>query len=139
MADALLVQDLLDENFEKPETIAAMNRYIEKKKRFSYIQSINIEDAMKYSYAISIDNSKYELLKKTFKHAGFKNVPKLFNGVVDKTKTGPENCKASHIKLIQYAKDNCFPYVIVFEDDAYPRIDCKKTLEEYFKVVPDTA
>ena len=41
--------------------------------------------------------------------------------------------------LIKKAKSNNLPYILVFEDDAYPCIDCQNKFEQYLKCIPKDA
>ena len=50
-----------------------------------------------------------------------------------------QRCTKSHISAIEYAKRRKMPYVLIFEDDAYPCIDCFKHLDAYAKSIPNDA
>lgn len=47
------------------------------------------------------------------------------------------NCAYSHASIIKLAKELDWPFVCIFEDDAYPCYDIKTKLEFYLKNVPD--
>lgn len=100
---------------------------------------IDIDDLLKHSVAISIDYKKYQVFKEIFKQTGFTTIPRYFQGSTLSEKTGPENCTIAHNLVIKYAKEYNWPYVLVFEDDAYPIIDCVKKLSTYLNIVPDDA
>ena len=42
----------------------------------------------------------------------------------------------SHIKALEYAKDNNWPYVIILEDDITIAQDFKKRIKLLFKLLP---
>lgn len=65
--------------------------------------------------------------------------PNKVTGSHDKKLTGPQNCTKSHLNIIEYAKKNNLPFVAVFEDDAYPRINAEKYLNEYLYRIPKQA
>lgn len=112
------------------------------KKDFAYIanaKSLSLDDVMNNAYAISIDDSRYSLMCRTFKYAGFKTLPKKFDGVKNKSLKPWQCCSLAHINLVNYAKDKKLPYVMVFEDDAYPCINCAEKLEKYLSIVPANA
>lgn len=70
---------------------------------------------------ISIDQNRYDRLVKIFNH--FKIQPPMkIDGIIEKDHAIA--CKKSHILALEYAKEHKFPYCIIFEDDAYPCIDC---------------
>ena len=103
--------------------------------------SINIdyEQIMKNSFAISIDKSKYDLLTKIFNASNFKFIPKMFNGCVNKKIKPFQRCTQSHVDLITQAKQKDLPFVLVFEDDAYPCIECVTKFKNYIKNIPSDA
>lgn len=45
----------------------------------------------------------------------------------------------AHLNAIKHAKKNNFPYVLVFEDDAYPCNDALDRLDRYAMCIPADA
>lgn len=91
-------------------------------------------DISKYSYVITINNDRYEYQKRVFAHYGIPQ-PIKFDGL-KKEPTPEDGCLYSHISLIMMARCLDFPYIVIFEDDAYPRKDIKEKLEYYLQRIP---
>lgn len=134
-AERLLISDMLNENFKTD----IIRRYVkcstENRKKW-YKDQILIKDFFKNSCMITIDDQKFmktcEIFQKKFN--GLR--PLKVYGSHDKKLTGPQNCKQSHINVVKYAKDKNLPFIVVFEDDAYPRTDALERLEEYLYRIP---
>lgn len=94
-------------------------------------ESITLE---KNAFVISMNDKRLEMFKKIFKHY---NIPEpiLFNAAT--SRDGTKGCLLSHWAIYKLAETLQLPYVIVFEDDAFPR----KNIIEYFnnaiECVPD--
>ena len=73
---------------------------------------------------------------KVFKAYGFSIVPELLVGSQLKNMSGPYNCKHSHMRAVKLAKSRNWPFVMLFEDDAYPCDDVMHKLEELLYAVP---
>jgi glycosyl transferase family 25 len=54
----------------------------------------------------------------------------------EKFMPGEIGCTMSHIKALEYAKDNNWPYVIILEDDITIAQDFKKRIKLLFKLLP---
>jgi hypothetical protein len=98
---------------------------------------INISDVLKNSYCISIDKHKYLLFNTIFKKCGFKTIPKLMHGIINKDNTPAMNCKNSHLNVVKYAKKCNLPYVLIFEDDAYPCNNIIIEFQKYLNNIPN--
>lgn len=97
---------------------------------------IDINTLFNNAYMICVDeySDRLELEKKLFNYHKIP-FPKIFKGTTNKGEcnSAPNN---SHMQLIQYALDNNLPYILVFEDDAYP-INCTiKNIEKLLQNVP---
>ena len=96
--------------------------------------NISVNDAFNHSFVMSIDVNRYKLLCETFRYVGLP-LPRLFIG-----KTSTTRCKGgadeTHLSIIEYAKRNNWPFVMVFEDDALPRKDAYSMLEYYLTGIP---
>jgi GR25 family glycosyltransferase involved in LPS biosynthesis len=73
-----------------------------------------------YAYVISINSDRYNIFKKRVGKLG--NIKK-FEGIIPKDKgryggIGSRGCAESHLSVIKKARDNKWPYVIIFEDDS---------------------
>lgn len=96
-----------------------------------------MDEFFKNSFAISIDKDRYNLLVKIFDNTfGIGNHPKLFTGCTNKELSGPQKCKLSHVTIVKKAKQMNLPFVVLFEDDAYPCIDAKRKLEGILYGIP---
>ena len=49
------------------------------------------------------------------------------------------NCAISHLEIVKLAKFNYLPFVVIFEDDAYPLIKLNTELKKYLSVIPADA
>lgn len=102
-----------------------------------YQKQLLIDDVFKNSFVISIDKNKYNRFLKIFKtQFGTLLLPKLFVGSQNKKLTGPQNCTLSHLNIVKNAKCMNLPYVMIFEDDAYPCIDVYNKFSMYLKYLP---
>lgn len=104
------------------------------------------------SYCITIDDNVYNKLTNRFKKVGLP-IPKKIYGptpdklpheIIDEYQTKEFSlpticCNCAHRQIIQLAKEMKYPYVTVFEDDAYPRKDVAEQLTNAFKVIPKDA
>ena len=92
------------------------------------------------SFIITIDDSKYKMLDRIwnsyFQDSSLKNI---FYGSHNKKFSGPWNCAQSHINVITHAKNKDLPFACVFEDDAYPCIDCERKIDDMLCVIPKNA
>lgn len=100
-------------------------------------KTITLEDFFSNSFVLTIDEKRFKNFINIFKRVfQTKTLPKKFNGFQDKNLTGPENCTKGHFSIINYAKQKKMPYVAIFEDDAYPCINCKCELENVLLNIP---
>ena len=88
--------------------------------------------------SITIDNKRAELQKKIFEACGL-DIPRFFYGSHFKDYDGHTNCTISHTNVIRMANFLNWDGVLIFEDDAYPCINCKKKLEDSIKNMPNDA
>lgn len=83
--------------------------------------------------------SRIQLMKKSFAVADIPfpaaviDAVRCRNTVAEKTKA----CRLSHRKAVEYAQKANWPYVLVLEDDAWPRANVRQKLEECLKTLPD--
>lgn len=100
-------------------------------------RNISLNDFFTNSFVITIDEERYNLFLEFFKNSFNSEVlPKKFVGFQDKSLSGPMNCTKSHFVIINYAKQKKLPFVVIFEDDAYPCIDCEKKLNDIISNIP---
>jgi len=86
------------------------------------------------SFCLTIDDRRYNYLCETFKKYNL-NAPKKYNGFshfADKEAA----CLYGHMAIVMMARCLKFPYVCIFEDDAYPRKDIAQRLEYYISNKP---
>lgn len=82
--------------------------------------NIALKDLLKHSFVINVDEKRLEWFKKVFKFHGISPMPKRFQGTTTWYNSGKYNCYLSHRNAILTAKKRKWPYVLIFEDDAYP-------------------
>lgn len=111
------------------------------------MKKITLDDFNKYSVVISCDDkSRLEIMKKAFDKAGLQMPQKItgvnmcaINGKSRKfgsNKHG-ESIAMSHLQCINMADTLGWPFVVIFEDDAWPRNGAKETLEKVLSEIPD--
>ena len=100
---------------------------------------ITISDILKNSFSISIEKNIFVLQTRIFAANGLKPIPHLMLGCMDKHISPPQRCTQSHISIVCKAKKLGLPFVVVFEDDAYPCINCAAKLENVFNQMPNDA
>lgn len=89
--------------------------------------SISIDELFKYSIVISRQQRRLDLLKMSFTVAGLP-LPAVHMEPMRTCHNGTESCKMTHCKAVKYAAECNWPYVLIFEDDAWPRSDAKQQL-----------
>lgn len=93
----------------------------------------------KYSFCLTCNINRCKYLTNCFKSIGL-TPPRIFPGV-HHPYSGQEGCKLGHIGMIMMARCLGLPYIVVFEDDAYPRPDaCEKfneCVEDLNRIDPD--
>ena len=87
------------------------------------------------TFSITINKAREELQRRAFKDAGLK-IPTYWKGFQLNGLTGPQNLLLGHLSIIQYAKYQNLPEIIIYEDDAYPCNECGKKLEAVIKNTP---
>ena len=98
---------------------------------------LDLKDVLKHSFVITIDDKRFNDFKTVFKHHKLSPMPKRFEGTTDWWNSPQYNCYLSHKKAILEAKKRKWPYVCIFEDDAYPINGIVGELEHYLSEIPD--
>ena len=110
--------------------------------------TISIEQLLAYSFVISINESRYDVFCKRFNQYSLNTpLPKLFKGFTIPNGIHKEcgffktsnlcNCFFSHVALVKIAQSLNLPFVCIFEDDAYPCINCRNRLQQILNKLPD--
>lgn len=89
----------------------------------------------KNAYCLSINDKRYNYLCNNFSYVGL-NPPILYRGVRWDNGTN-RGCVLGHIGILMMARTMKLPYVVIYEDDAYPREDAIWMFEKIKKYVPD--
>ncbi len=94
---------------------------------------MNIEDIKldKYAFCITCNLNRYKYLAKCFQTVGLEQ-PRIFPGV--RHQNGNDGCRLSHMGLMMLARTCNLPYIVVYEDDAYPRRD---VIEKFNDILND--
>lgn len=87
---------------------------------------------------ITIDEKRHQRFNKIFEYHDLLPLPFRFWGVVDKDNTPVHNCYMAHRNAIMKAKELDWPFVCIFEDDAYPCNNVRNDLEDILKKIPAT-
>lgn len=92
-------------------------------------------DISRNAFCITISERRYKLFKHIFKSFGLP-LPVRFDGY--RIEKDPAlGCSLSHYNLIRMAKAEKLPYLIVMEDDVFPRKDIVEHLNKALSDVPD--
>lgn len=137
-ADRMLVDDLKAISFNKQNVCDRKQRILQRYEN-KYKPIITINEAMQHSLVISINKERYMSMCKLFKQYGINQAPSILYGSTFKDKSGPYNCKHSHMRAVQYAKKHNWPFIMIFEDDAYPCDDVVSLLDQYLYAIPKDA
>lgn len=95
-----------------------------------------IEDIQKYSCVLTMNHNRwsiFESVKSTYTDLKFNR----YTGKPDKNAI--RSCRNNHIDMIRYAKQNDWPFILIFEDDVVGRIDWFDHIVSVFKNIPDDA
>lgn len=87
-----------------------------------------------YSYCLSINSTKYEYMCRNFNAVGLRS-PIMFPGPTNQ-KSGSAGCLLGHKMMITNAKIKKYPYVFIFEEDAYPRPDVLEKFQYLKNKIP---
>jgi len=79
---------------------------------------LTLDDLFKYSFVISINNNRYEWYKKVFTYFNLPLSERIGNKIEGQNKV--QNCMYNHAQCIKLAKERNYPFVLIFEDDAFP-------------------
>lgn len=95
---------------------------------------MNCEDIKldKYAFCITCNLNRYKYFAKCFQSVGLEQ-PRIFPGIRHQQK-GYEGCRLSHMGLMMMARTCNFPYIVIYEDDAYPR---KNVIEKFNDILND--
>ena len=112
------------------------------------MKQITLEEFSKYSLVINCDDERLNIMKRAFEKAGLP-MPTKVPGIVAKAlnnKTrgfrdskNAESIAMSHLQCINMADALGWPFVVIFEDDAWPGKDAKECLEKFLSEIPDDA
>ena len=119
-----------------PNLIKVYN-HIEKIMEYNNFKDCNNDQILdmikKYSYVLTMNDRKFNIFKNTCE--SYMNFcPNRFDGLPDKTAV--LSCGNNHQRMIKMAKDNNFPFIIIFEDDAVGQLDSISKLISYIKDIP---
>jgi len=80
---------------------------------------ITIDELFKHSYVLSCNKARLNLLYKNFERYKLPK-PELFPAIVNKELGGKKCTSLSMAAIVKKAKADNWPFVLIFEDDAYP-------------------
>ena len=102
---------------------------------------ITVEELFEHSLVISVDERRVEIMRRAFEREKLP-MPRVVDGfnfrglapsrqwpVMDKGRYLSVNCSASHAMCVRIAKAFGWPYVCIFEDDAWPKAGAREALE----------
>lgn len=104
--------------------------------------NITFEDLAKNSFVISLDNDRLAKFYSIFRSIGWPSdsLPEHVKGVLLIGDVPKEfGCSMAHAKVLKLAKERDLPFCLIFEDDAYPRIDFKEHIEKALADLPEDA
>ena len=100
-------------------------------------KNIGLTDLLEHSFVITIDEKRHALFKKIFKAHGLSPMPRKFKGVTIHYNSPQYNCSLAHKAAVEKAKKMDWPYVCIFEDDAYPIDGIAGYLERFLSEIPE--
>ena len=78
---------------------------------------ISINDFLRNSYVITIDDERYNIFKLLFSKCFYSDiVPKRFNGFVQSDLKSTYKCMLSHVAIVRMVKSMNLPFVVIFEE-----------------------
>ena len=83
------------------------------------------------AYCLSCNLDRFHYLQKCFERVGL-NPPTLFPGAI--MKNGSSGCLIGHLSIVMMARCLNLPYLVVYEDDAYPRLD---VIEKFNSIISE--
>ena len=99
--------------------------------------NLTAKDLLRHSFVITINDERFNWFKKVFKFHGISPMPRKFIGTTLWYNSPQYNCYISHKNAILKAKKLKWPYVCIFEDDAYPVNGVMEKMDEYLEELPD--
>lgn len=108
---------------------------------------ISLNELLIHSFVITINDERFNNFCKVFQEHNLNPLPKRFNGFtlpndiyknIGLIKTSNVcNCSFSHTSIIKTAEALDWPFVCIFEDDAYPHKDIVNKLYMLLNNIPD--
>lgn len=90
---------------------------------------MDINYLFKYSFVISVDDTRYDIYKKVFSYYHLPLSEKI--GKIIEGQSNIQNCGYNHLTCVKIAKERNYPHCLIFEDDAYPRKDIVDYLNNF--------
>lgn len=109
---------------------------------------MTVEELFAHSLVMSVDRRRLETMRLAFEREGLP-MPRVIEGFQfrhiedNKWWHAPGgrytavNCYASHIMFVKMAQFLGWPFVAIFEDDAWPRTGCREDLAKELAAAPD--
>lgn len=95
---------------------------------------------LKYSFVISVSNDRLNSFYDLFNSIGLNTpLPTLYDGFKINGVSGDLNISITHNSIVRLAKALNYPFVCIFEDDAYPCNQIVPLLNFYLGRIPDDA
>ena len=114
-------------------------------------KQIQFDELFNNSFVISIDSKRIDIFNKVFQYNKLP-LPKEFQGFTNsdikaifvnannqKVLSNAYKCSLSHAAIVKMAKCLKLPYILIFEDDAYPCINIRDEITKYIEHVPSNA
>lgn len=100
-----------------------------------------IDDLMRNSFVLARDEKEYGVFSSRLRRAGFDHLPRPYMGGYPKVLFKGVPVSLIHFVLVHMARMLDYDHITIFEADAYPMIDCRNRLEEFFADggIPDDA
>lgn len=97
--------------------------------------NISFDELFSNSKMITIDDVRYNRAKDLFSYYKLP-IPEKSIGSTDPSLTPVKNCLISHRNIVKKAKENNLPFVLIFEDDAYPCTTILTEIQPYLNSLP---
>lgn len=95
-----------------------------------------MEDFFKHSFVISVNEDSLSEFNSRFAKYTGGIVPTAIKGFTEKELSVKRNISLSHANAVSIASSRGYPYVAVFEEDAYPRSDIASMIPRFMTSIP---
>ena len=111
------------------------------------MNKITLQELLDHSFVITINDERFNNFCKVFQEHNLNPLPKRFNGFTLPNDIYKDiglikssnicNCSFSHASIIKTVQSLDWPFVCIFEDDAYPHKDIINKFQNVLNDIPN--